>query len=48
LRGISEMDLSRNYLSGEVPEFFELFSSMKLLNLSFNNLEGPIPIGGIF
>ncbi|WVZ96421.1 hypothetical protein U9M48_042059 [Paspalum notatum var. saurae] len=43
-----EMDLSQNNLSGEIPEFFGSFSSMKLLNVSFNNLEGPVPIGGIF
>ncbi|TVU07990.1 hypothetical protein EJB05_41372, partial [Eragrostis curvula] len=42
------MDLSRNNLSGDIPEFLESLSSMKLLNLSFNNLEGPIPTGGIF
>ncbi|XP_047074162.1 receptor kinase-like protein Xa21 isoform X2 [Lolium rigidum] len=49
LRGISDMDLSRNSLSGQIPDFFvETFGSMSLLNLSFNNLEGPVPIGGIF
>uniref|UniRef100_M8BR80 non-specific serine/threonine protein kinase n=1 Tax=Aegilops tauschii TaxID=37682 RepID=M8BR80_AEGTA len=42
------MDLSRNNLSGQVPDFFEGFSSMSLLNLSFNNLDGPMPTGGIF
>ena len=42
------MDLSQNNLSGEIPDFFEFFSSMKLLNLSFNNLEGPVPPGGMF
>jgi len=42
------MDLSLNNLSGQVPEFFEDWSSMSLLNLSFNNLEGPIPTSGIF
>uniref|UniRef100_A0ACD6AGU5 Uncharacterized protein n=1 Tax=Avena sativa TaxID=4498 RepID=A0ACD6AGU5_AVESA len=47
LRGIRDMDLSRNNLSGQIPDFFEA-SSMSLLNLSFNNLEGPVPTGGIF
>ncbi|XP_051199792.1 probable LRR receptor-like serine/threonine-protein kinase At3g47570 [Lolium perenne] len=42
------MDLSRNNLSGQIPDFFEAFSSMSLLNLSFNNLEGPVPTGGVF
>ncbi|CAM0910206.1 unnamed protein product [Alopecurus aequalis] len=42
------MDLSRNNFSGEIPDFFESFSSIKLLNLSFNNFEGAVPSGGIF
>jgi len=29
-------------------EFFESLTSMKLLNLTFNNLEGPVPTAGIF
>jgi hypothetical protein len=48
LRGIVEMDLSQNNLSGEIPSFFESFSSLQLLNLSFNNLQGPVPISGVF
>ncbi|KAF8765885.1 hypothetical protein HU200_008065 [Digitaria exilis] len=47
LRGITEIDLSRN-LSGIIPSFFETFSTLKILNLSFNDLEGPLPLGGIF
>ena len=42
------MDLSRNNLSGQIPQFFESMTSMKLLNLSFNNLEGAVPTSGIF
>ncbi|TVU51418.1 hypothetical protein EJB05_02849, partial [Eragrostis curvula] len=47
-RGVIDMDLSQNNLSGQILEFFDSFRSMKLLNLSFNNLDGPIPTGGIF
>jgi hypothetical protein len=42
------MDLSHNNFSGEIPDFFESFGSIKLLNLSFNNFEGPVPPGGFF
>ncbi|XP_052160078.1 receptor kinase-like protein Xa21 [Oryza glaberrima] len=48
LRGIVELDLSQNNLSGKIPEFMESFGSMKLLNLSFNDFEGPVLTGGIF
>ncbi|XP_062198287.1 receptor kinase-like protein Xa21 [Phragmites australis] len=48
LRGITEMDLSQNNLSGEIPKFLETFSTLQLLNLSFNNLEGVVPTGGAF
>lgn len=33
-----KMDLSQSNLFDEIPDFFEPFSYMKLLNLSFNNL----------
>lgn len=42
------MDLSQNNLSGEIPTYFESFGSLDTLNLSFNNLEGPVPKGGVF
>jgi hypothetical protein len=42
------MDLSQNNLSGDIPDFLNFFKSMKALNLSFNNLEGPVPADGIF
>ena len=42
------MDLSHNNLSGRIPEFFESLSSLQFLNLSFNDLEGPVPEGGVF
>ncbi|XP_037419118.1 probable LRR receptor-like serine/threonine-protein kinase At3g47570 [Triticum dicoccoides] len=41
-------DLSRNNMSGEIPNFFQSFNSLKHLNLSFNDLEGQMPQGGIF
>jgi hypothetical protein len=42
------MDLSQNNLSGRIPELLESLSSLQILNLSFNDLEGPVPGGGIF
>ncbi|KDP38867.1 hypothetical protein JCGZ_05024 [Jatropha curcas] len=47
LRGLRVLDLSRNNLSGKIPEYLEKFS-LEYLNLSFNNFEGEIPIKGIF
>ncbi|XP_060673860.1 probable LRR receptor-like serine/threonine-protein kinase At3g47570 [Ziziphus jujuba] len=47
LRGLEEMDLSRNNLSGLIPKFLEL-STLKFLNLSYNNFEGELPSEGIF
>jgi len=45
---MTEMDLSQNNLSGEIPVFLETFTTLHLLNLSFNNLEGAVPTGGVF
>ncbi|CAN6217263.1 unnamed protein product [Urochloa humidicola] len=42
------MDLSKNNLSGQIPEFFGTFSFLYHLNISYNKLEGPIPTHGIF
>ncbi|KAL5713345.1 non-specific serine/threonine protein kinase [Ranunculus cassubicifolius] len=47
LRGLENLDLSHNKLSGGIPEFFESFPLLKL-NLSFNQLQGPIPKKGVF
>jgi hypothetical protein len=48
LRGLEEIDLSHNNLSGQIPEFLSKFLSLKHLNLSHNNLEGKVPSEGIF
>lgn len=42
-----KIDLSENNLTGQVPEFFENFTSLNV-NISYNKFEGPIPTGGIF
>lgn len=42
------MDLSQNNLSGDIPVYFGTFESLCTLNLSLNNLEGPVPEGGVF
>ncbi|KAK2635519.1 hypothetical protein Ddye_030311 [Dipteronia dyeriana] len=47
LRGIRVMDLSRNNLSGQIPNFLETLA-LTNLNLSFNDLDGEIPIKGAF
>nr|XP_017222754.1 PREDICTED: probable LRR receptor-like serine/threonine-protein kinase At3g47570 isoform X2 [Daucus carota subsp. sativus] len=46
LRGMQNLDLSRNNLSGEIPDFFEL--PLKYLNLSWNHLEGEVHTKGVF
>ncbi|KAK2635099.1 hypothetical protein Ddye_029891 [Dipteronia dyeriana] len=47
LRGLREIDLSRNNLSGQIPKFLETLA-LENLNLSFNDLEGEVPINGVF
>ncbi|CAL5366206.1 unnamed protein product [Camellia sinensis] len=47
LRGIQNFDLSHNNLSGKIPTFLEKFSLM-ILNLSFNDFEGELPMEGVF
>ncbi|CAN6576449.1 unnamed protein product [Malus baccata var. baccata] len=42
------MDLSRNNLSGQIPEFLSMFRFLRHLNLSYNNFEGKMPEEGIF
>ncbi|KAM3701951.1 hypothetical protein ACB098_05G212600 [Castanea mollissima] len=46
-RGIQVMDLSRNKLSGQIPNFLDKLS-LKNLNLSFNDFEGEVPTKGVF
>ena len=48
LRGLEDMDISRNNLSGPVPKFLSKFSALKRLNLSHNNFEGELSREGIF
>ncbi|KAL7253384.1 hypothetical protein ACSBR1_007839 [Camellia fascicularis] len=47
LRGIPNFELSHNNLSGKIPTFLEKFSLM-ILNLSFNDFEGELLMGGVF
>ncbi|XP_058211441.1 putative receptor-like protein kinase At3g47110 [Rhododendron vialii] len=47
LRGIQNLDLSHNNLSGQILGFLGTFS-LKNLNLSFNNFEGELPMRGVF
>ncbi|KAL0319077.1 UNVERIFIED_CONTAM: putative LRR receptor-like serine/threonine-protein kinase [Sesamum angustifolium] len=47
LKGLQELDLSRNNFSGLIPGFLgEL--NLTYLNLSFNKLQGPVPVEGVF
>ncbi|KAL0319080.1 UNVERIFIED_CONTAM: putative LRR receptor-like serine/threonine-protein kinase [Sesamum angustifolium] len=47
LTGLQELDLSRNTFLGLIPNFLgEL--SLEKLNLSFNKLQGAVPVDGIF
>ncbi|KAL0325427.1 UNVERIFIED_CONTAM: putative LRR receptor-like serine/threonine-protein kinase [Sesamum radiatum] len=47
LKGVQELDLSRNKFAGLIPSFLGELSLAKL-NLSFNKLQGPVPIEGVF
>lgn len=47
LRGLLEIDLPHNNLSGQIPSFLGTFS-LKKLDLSFNDFEGEVPKEGIF
>jgi hypothetical protein len=42
------LDLSSNNLSGSILEFLGELPLLKNLNLSFNELEGEMPIKGVF
>ncbi|KAL9661248.1 hypothetical protein QQ045_026070 [Rhodiola kirilowii] len=45
MNGLTKVDLSRNNLTGKIPEFF---SSLKSLNLSFNDFYGEVQKSGLF
>ncbi|XP_047961922.1 probable LRR receptor-like serine/threonine-protein kinase At3g47570 [Salvia hispanica] len=47
LRGLQYLDLSHNNLSGFIPRFLSEFRLL-YLNLSFNELQGEVPILGVF
>ena len=48
LKGIQYLDLSHNILSGQIPSYMVNFPMLQNLNLSFNNLEGKVPVEGVF
>ncbi|KAL5799606.1 hypothetical protein ACOSQ4_032490 [Xanthoceras sorbifolium] len=47
LRGIRQVNLSSNNLSGQIPKSLETLS-LEGLDLSFNDLEGAVPMKGVF
>lgn len=47
LRGLQDLDLSRNKLSGPIPRFLSELLLVNL-NLSFNRLQGEVPMLGVF
>lgn len=47
LKGLQDLDLSRNNFSGPIPSFLGELRLVQL-NLSFNELQGPVPIEGVF
>ena len=48
LKGLVTLDISSNKLSGPIPGDLKNLQALQLVNLSFNNLEGEVPTGGIF
>ncbi|KAL1339307.1 hypothetical protein AAHE18_U026300 [Arachis hypogaea] len=48
LKGLSHLDLSRNNLSGSIPTDMQRLSLLTYLNVSFNMLEGKVPLEGVF
>ncbi|XP_071738678.1 probable LRR receptor-like serine/threonine-protein kinase At3g47570 [Rutidosis leptorrhynchoides] len=46
MRGLVELDLSHNNLSGQIPRFLEVFS-LQALDLSFNDFEGEVLVKGV-
>ncbi|KAF5799406.1 putative non-specific serine/threonine protein kinase [Helianthus annuus] len=47
LKGLVELDISHNNLSGQIPNFLELFE-LEYLNLPHNDFEGEVPTLGVF
>ncbi|XWS37676.1 hypothetical protein CRYUN_Cryun19dG0065600 [Craigia yunnanensis] len=48
LRGIEEIDLSHNNLSGIITKDFATFPFLQKLNLSFNDFQGDVPVERVF
>ena len=48
MASLETLDLSKNNLSGVIPKSMEALVYLKSFNISFNQLEGQIPIGGPF
>ncbi|CAL5395198.1 unnamed protein product [Camellia sinensis] len=48
LKGIQELDVSRNNLSRQIPRFLGEFRFFQYLNLSYNMFDGEVPNGGVF
>ena len=48
LKGLKFLDVSRNNMSGSIPKVLEKLHSLQKLNLSFNDIEGEVPIEGVF
>ncbi|KAM0068536.1 putative non-specific serine/threonine protein kinase [Helianthus debilis subsp. tardiflorus] len=47
LKGLVELDISHNNLSGQIPNYLELFD-LEYLNLLHNDFEGEVPTLGVF
>ncbi|GJW47246.1 kinase-like domain-containing protein [Tanacetum coccineum] len=48
LRGLDVLDISKNNLSGKILQFLDKLVFLEVLNLSFNDLEGEVPVKGVF
>ncbi|XP_028117935.1 probable LRR receptor-like serine/threonine-protein kinase At3g47570 [Camellia sinensis] len=48
LKGIQELDVSRNNLAGQIPRFLGEFRFFQYLKLSYNMFDGEVPNGGVF
>lgn len=48
LKGLQQLDVSRNNLSGLLLKGLEKLLFLKYLNLSFNDIEGELPTDGVF
>ncbi|XP_039173383.1 receptor kinase-like protein Xa21 [Eucalyptus grandis] len=47
MRGLQVLNVSNNQLSGQIPKFLESLN-LTNLSLSYKNLEGALPTGGVF